>query len=82
MLVKLLPTIVAYGFKFIKMQKAAEKVEANPKAINSGIITIVIAVICLYAESIGIEMTPELQEQVAGIIIGFGGVYTAWRASR
>lgn len=81
-LVTLLPTIISAGFKFIKMRKTAEAFKANPKATNGGVITIVIAVVCLYAESIGIEMTPEIQEQVAALVVSIGGIYTAWRASR
>ena len=79
---KFIPTILAFGFKFIKLQKAAEKIEANPKATNSGIITVIIALICLYTELIGVPVTPELQEQVAGIVVGIGGFYTAWKVSR
>jgi hypothetical protein len=81
-LAKLLPTILSYGFKFIKMRRTAATIEANPKATNGGIATIIVAVICLYAESIGMEVTPEVQEQLAAIVVGIGGVYTAWRASR
>lgn len=78
----LLPTALSFGFKFLKMRKTAEKIAANPKATNGGMITIIVTVICLYAESIGINMTPEVQEQVAGLVVAVGGLYTAWRAKR
>ena len=78
---KFIPTILAGIFKFIKMSRASEAVVDNPKATNGGIVTIILTLICLYVESIGMVVTPELQESLAGVIAGAGIIYTSWKAS-
>lgn len=83
-LATLIPTIITGVFKLIKRgaEVAEKKTEANPKATNGAVITIIVTAVCLYAESIGIEVTPEIQEQVVAVVAGAGALYTAWRASR
>lgn len=74
--------IVAFVFKLIKMKKMADKVMANPKATKGGVATVAVAVLCLLMQYFGVEITPELQEGLAAIVLAVGGAYTAYRASK
>ena len=82
MIAKIFPKLISEVLTLGRMRRLAGKFKENPRATNGGVITIIVTVICLYAESIGMEFTPEMQTQLAGTIALIGGIYTTWRAGR
>ena len=76
------PKFLSYVFDRLKAKKASAGVQANPKATTWGVGTIIVTFITMYATSQGLDVTPEVKENLSLVVFGLGGLYTWIRAER
>ena len=82
LLYTLAPKVLSYIFDRLKAKKASAGVQANPKATTTGTVTIIVTFITMYATSQGLDVTPEVKENLSLVVFGLGGLYTWYRAEK